>query len=348
MIPRDARPLAAMLPALFLAVLALSGLAPHAAAAQDTPQFQMPLECEIGVDCWVLRYFDHDPGDGMKDHQCGFMTGDNHRGTDIRVRDYVAMRQGMVVVAAADGVVTATRDGVEDVAVKDNSDSRADISKYGLGNTVILSHGDGWTSAYGHMLKGSVLVREGDQVSAGQPLGMVGLSGLTSFPHVHFMVKYNDKAIDPFTGLKQDPACGDTSETLWTQDALAELQYIRTAMLVGGFADVVPNEDDALNGVYDQTMVRADGEAIVFWYHIIGANKGDTETVTITGPDGRVVVDREKVYQKDRVLVFDFIGDKHSEGPLAPGLYRAEYRLVRDVDGTRQTILGRTFEINVP
>jgi biotin carboxyl carrier protein len=37
-------------------------------------------------------------------------------------------------------------------------------------------HGNGWTSAYGHMLKGSVLVKEGDQVTAGQPLGMVGLS----------------------------------------------------------------------------------------------------------------------------------------------------------------------------
>lgn len=339
--------LVATLLAILVPTLALAA-APRDAAAQNAPQFQMPLECEIGVDCWVLRYFDHDPSEGTKDYECGFMTGNDHRGIDMRVRDYVAMREGVVVMAAADGVVTATRDGVEDVAVQNNTDSRAEVSKYGLGNTVILNHGNGWTSAYGHMLKGSVLVREGDTVTAGQPIGMVGLSGLTSFPHVHFMVKYNDKALDPFTGLAQDPACGDVSQTLWTPDALAELQYIRTAMLVGGFADVVPNEDDALNGKYDQSMLRADGDAIVFWYHIMGANKGDTETVTVTGPDGRVVVDREKVYQKNRVLVFDFIGDKHSEGPLTPGLYRAEYRLARDVDGTQQTILGRTFEINVP
>ncbi len=350
MIPQPAPRFAAILLAILVPglTLATATVAPREAAAQNTPLFQMPLECEIGVDCWVLRYFDHDPNGGTKDHECGFMTGDDHRGIDIRVRDYVAMHKGMVVVAAADGVVTATRDGVEDVAVQNNTDSREEVSRYGLGNTVILSHGDGWQSAYGHMLKGSVLVKEGDQVTAGQPLGMVGLSGLTSFPHVHFMVKYNDKALDPFTGLKQDPACGDTSETLWMPEALAELQYIRTAMLVGGFADLVPNEEDATNGRYDQTMLRADGEAIVFWYQIMGANKGDTETVQVTAPDGRVVVEREKVYQKNRVLVFDFIGDKLGGDRLAPGLYRAEYRLVRNVDGAEQTILGRTFEINVP
>ena len=348
MIPRPAARLGAALLVFLVVGFILAIAAPRDAAAQDTPHFQMPLECEIGVDCWVLRYFDHDPSEGTKDHQCGFMTGDDHRGIDIRVRDYVAMHQGVVVVAAADGVVTATRDGVEDVTVEHNTDSRDEVSKYGLGNTVIISHGDGWTSAYGHMLKGSVLVKEGDQVTAGQPLGMVGLSGLTSFPHVHFMVKYNDKAVDPFTGLAQDPACGDVSQTLWTPEALQELQYIRTAMLVAGFADTVPNEDDALNGLYDQSMLRADGDAIVFWYHIMGANKGDTETITVTAPDGRVMVDRTKQYQKNRVLVFDFIGDKHSEGPLTPGIYRAEYRLTRNVDGTEQTILGRTFEINVP
>jgi hypothetical protein len=165
---------------------------------------------------------------------------------------------------------------------------------------------------------------------------------------MHFMVKHNDKALDPFTGLVEDPACGDTSGTLWTPEALAELQYIRTAMLVAGFSDVVPNEEDATNGRYDQSMLRADGEAIVFWYHIMGANKNDRETIRVFAPDGRVVVEREKTYVKNRVLVFDFIGDKNGGQRLAPGIYRAEYRLVRDVDGVEQTILGRTFEINVP
>jgi hypothetical protein len=339
-----ARRLALLVPIAAFALAAMAAPAP----AEEAPSFQMPLECEIGVDCWVLRYFDHDPSAGTRDHECGFLTGDGHRGIDIRVRDYVAMRAGMVVVAAADGVVRATRDGVEDVAVQNNTDSREEVSRYGLGNTVILDHGGGWQSAYGHMMKGSVLVKEGDHVTAGQPLGMVGLSGLTSFPHVHFMVKYNDKAVDPFTGLKADPACGDTSATLWAPEALAELQYIRTAMLIAGFSDVVPNEEDASSGHYDQSMLRPDGEAIVFWYHLMGANKDDRETIRVIAPDGRTVVEREKTYQKNRVLVFDFIGDKNGGQRLAPGIYRAEYRLVRDVDGVEQTIIGRTFEINVP
>lgn len=345
--PTDRRRLLPSLAA-FIAAAAAVWFGHADMARAEPPQLQMPLECEIGVDCWVLRYFDHDPGEGTKDHECGFLTGDDHRGIDIRVRDYVAMRDGVVVVAAADGVVKATRDGVEDISVADNPDSRDEVSKYGLGNTVIINHGDGWQTAYGHMMKGSVLVREGDRVTAGQPIGMVGLSGLTTFPHMHFMVKHNGEALDPFTGLNPDPACGDVSQTLWSPEALDELKYIRTVLLIAGFSDVVPDADDAENGLYDQSTLRPDGEVIAFWYHLMGANKGDQETLRITAPNGRVVVEREKTYQRNRVLAFDFIGDKLNNERLPSGIYRAEYQLVRNVEGTEQVILSRTFEINVP
>jgi hypothetical protein len=331
-----------LLPALLVAV-GFSGTA----AAQEAPQFQLPLQCEMGTDCWVLRYFDHDSGPGVRDHECGFLTGDDHRGIDMRVRDYVAMREGVLVLAAADGVVKATRDGVEDVSVVDNTDSREEISKYGLGNTVIIEHGNGWQSAYGHMLKNSVLVREGDQVTAGQPIGMVGLSGLTTFPHVHFMVKHSNQNIDPFTGPGNDHACGDTSGTLWTPEALAALEYRPSALLTAGFADVLPNVKDAENGRYPRDRLRRDGEVIAFWYHMFGIAQGDHEIVRLIGPGERVIAETERTAEKDRVLAFGFVGDKLNGRQLEPGVYRGEYRVIRSIDGTDRMLIDEIVEIAV-
>ncbi|MEX0807777.1 MAG: M23 family metallopeptidase [Dongiaceae bacterium] len=343
-VTRALRPGRMMLVSLLLATVAW--LSAGTVAAQDAPQFQLPLQCEMGTDCWVLRYFDHDSGPGTRDHECGFLTGDDHRGIDMRVRDFVAMHEGVLVLAAADGVVKATRDGVEDVSVVDNTDSREEISKYGLGNTVIIEHGNGWQSAYGHMLKNSVLVREGDQVTAGQPIGMVGLSGLTTFPHVHFMVKHNNKNVDPFTG-EGDAACGDTSGTLWAPDTLATLEYRPAGLLIAGFSDVMPNVKDAEEGVYTRTPPRSDGEVIAFWYHMFGIAKGDREIVRLVGPGERVIAETDRIAEKNRVLAFGFVGDKLNGQRLDPGLYRGEYQVIRSVNGVDEVLIDEIVEISI-
>ena len=43
----------------------------------------LPVDCEPGVDCWVLNYVDADAGPGRADFACGRMTYDGHKGTDI-------------------------------------------------------------------------------------------------------------------------------------------------------------------------------------------------------------------------------------------------------------------------
>jgi len=45
-------------------------------------QLGLPIDCEPGKDCWILRYVDHDPGPGVRDYMCGALTGDGHKGTD--------------------------------------------------------------------------------------------------------------------------------------------------------------------------------------------------------------------------------------------------------------------------
>ncbi len=65
----------------------------------------------------------------------------------------------------------------------------------GYGNVVVLSHGDGYETLYGHLEK--PLVREGDILKRGDLLGLLGSTGRSTGPHVHFELHKNGKKIDP-------------------------------------------------------------------------------------------------------------------------------------------------------
>lgn len=72
----------------------------------------------------------------------------------------------------------------------------ADVGDYTLsGRTLLLDHGQGIFSAYFHL--DTVLVRRGDEVSAGRTIGRVGTSGLTTGPHLHYGVYVHGKDVDP-------------------------------------------------------------------------------------------------------------------------------------------------------
>lgn len=76
------------------------------------------------------------------------------------------------------------------VAVKDNGSE-------GFGKSIAIRHGDGYTSFYAHLNAQGVKV--GDQVEAGQPIGISGNTGLSSGPHLHFEVR--EKSFDQSTNV---------------------------------------------------------------------------------------------------------------------------------------------------
>jgi len=99
-----------------------------------------------------------------------------HTGIDI------AAPLGSVVKAAADGVV---------VAVGHTS--------VGYGNYVVIAHGGGIMTLYGHLFKTDVSV--GQRVMRGQRIGLEGATGLATGPHVHFELRVNNQFVNPMPYL---------------------------------------------------------------------------------------------------------------------------------------------------
>lgn len=127
--------------------------------------------------------------------------GKTHRGTGALLEDYGAF--GRPVRAVAAGAVVVASDAMPDnVAMlkrADESDetylARLRVAQGSLlvrgmaaiaGNHVIIDHGNGEFSVYAHLKHGSVAVRVGDQVAAGELLGAIGSSGNSTEPHLHF------------------------------------------------------------------------------------------------------------------------------------------------------------------
>lgn len=84
--------------------------------------------------------------------------------------------------------------------------------KGGYGNCIMINHGNGYYTLYGHM--SSYAVSYGDSVSKGQTIGYVGDTGWATGPHLHFEIRYGDSCLDPevmggFTGLTYAEDAGE-------------------------------------------------------------------------------------------------------------------------------------------
>jgi hypothetical protein len=329
------------------ALLALSTAPALADPPEGAPSLAFPVDCHINLDCSVQKYFDHDPGPGAKDFMCGDLVNDKHTGIDIRIPSYVDMRRGVKVLAAAPGVVWRIRDGIEDINVREVGAEVVD--EYGLGNVVVIDHGNGWRSFYGHMMKGSLTVKEGDHVVAGQQVGLIGLSGLTEFPHVHFMIMHNKTAIDPFTGTAStDPlTCGDTAHALWNPQTLTAMAYTPTGPLIAGFSTDKPEAEAASNGAYDKAEYPKTAPTLFFWANYFGMEAGDRQVLRIIGPDGKVIANFDQKAEKGKILMFRYIGVKAPAGGFPPGTYRAEFQLLRGDSGNDKIVaaMARTVEV---
>lgn len=106
------------------------------------------------------------------------------------------------------GVVDESHPGI-DIAVPLGTPVRASCggsvtaagydADYGL--FVLLRHPDGYETMYGHLSR--LIAAEGDEVQAGQVIGLSGNSGRSTAPHLHFEIRRDDKSVDPLDLVKE-------------------------------------------------------------------------------------------------------------------------------------------------
>jgi hypothetical protein len=317
--------------------LALAFL-PFASAASADPQFSLPLACTFGKDCFVQNYVDTDMSKAAKDFSCGALTYDGHKGTDIRLKNYVAMDVGVDVLAAASGTVLRTRDSMPDINVREIGAEA--IKNREAGNSVIIDHGDGWVTQYAHMKRGSIAVKPGQMVKAGDRLGQVGLSGNTEFPHLHFEVRHDDRPVDPFTDETMEAGCGVKDHPLWKPD----LPYIPTGLLGNGFALEKPDSEMARHGAYATAALTLESPALVFWVDVFGLQAGDHLKLTLTAPDGGVMAQSDTPIGQSKAQFFAFAGKKHPDGGWKSGFYVGRIEVVRG----DQIVVQQTNQIALP
>ena len=221
-----------------------------AAAAEAPPPFLSfyPQAGTLGQDLFVSNHVDLEKGAGILDFACSDDTYDGHSGQDSGIRSFREVAIGVPVFAALDGRVF----GVQ-LAVGGDLNWGATVSRFD--NHIILDHGGGVYTIYGHLARASMKVRKGQWVSAGMQIGLTASSGNSSGPHLHFTVQSQGEIFEPFAGecrpgssgwshqpaLDRAPYVGNVSLSAKPFSGRRDIPYdeaVRTGAFVRGVRDV--------------------------------------------------------------------------------------------------------------
>jgi hypothetical protein len=326
-----------MIPTRLLALTAVASLAAFVAhsAPPPGPKLGLPIACVLGRTCEIQHYVDRDPGPGVRDYRCATQTYEGHNGIDFRLPDMAAQRRGVNVLAAAAGTVARVRDGMADISVR--APGAPSVAGQDCGNAVAISHGGGWETQYCHMARGSVTVKPGDVVAAGAPIGRVGLSGNTEYPHLHMTVRRGGVVVDPFAPAG-GAQCGASSD-LWGPTAKATLTYKSGAVLNAGFATGPVGMDQVEAGGIPPPGRSA--PYIVAWARGIALLAGDEIELELKAPDGASLArNRSPPLDRWKAQWLTYVGKKAPATGWPGGVYVADYRVWRQ----GKVAVSRRFE----
>ncbi|MDI1355727.1 MAG: M23 family metallopeptidase [bacterium] len=100
------------------------------------------------------------------------------------------------------GMDFTAEQGTPIYATGDGTVEKADALGQGYGNHVIIDHGYGYHTLYGHMSR--IAAKAGQKVSRGQLIGYVGSTGLSTAPHIHYEVIRNNEKVNPINYYYND------------------------------------------------------------------------------------------------------------------------------------------------
>ena len=301
-----------------LGLLTLLSLAVPATAGEFS--LISPINCDLNGPCYIQQYVDHDASQNASDFTCSGLSYDGHKGTDFALATYDMIAQGVNVLASAAGTVAGLRDGMEDVQF--TNENALGIDGRECGNGVVLRHDNGWETQYCHLRKGSIAVTEGQEVTAGEVLGQVGMSGRAAFPHVHLSVRRDGEVVDPF-----DPdgsiVCGaPETDTLWASPPL----YRPGGIISLGAAAGIPDFSEIRANTVQLPDPQSD--ALVIYAFLFGSQKDDVMSLKLSGPEG-VVVQSDVELTRTQAQSFRAVGKKLRDDRWPAGTYHGSATLLR-------------------
>ena len=308
--------------------LVLMGLSLDIGKAK-APHFSMPLSCVPKETCFIQNYVDLDSSKEVRDYHCNKASYEGHKGTDFRLTSVRAMKRGVDVLAAAPGTIKAVRNDVRDRLL--SGPLPAALKGRECGNGLVIDHGEGWESQYCHMRRGSLLVKDGDKVTRGQKLGLVGLSGKTAFPHLHHAIRHEGKVIDPFNGNSPttDSCSLKSGAALYEAKIIKQFPYRSGQLFLHGFA--VEGAISAL--LMDRgamvTPASTNAPALVYYAQVLNLQKGDQLHIQLMSPKGLLAQSKSEPMKKNKADYMSFAGKRRISFAWPKGTYTGTVSLLR-------------------
>lgn len=260
---------------LFLALVGAAAATPvttptEPPVLQFYPQAGIPWQ-----DLYFANFVDLDPGPGTLDWSCGHQTYDGHTGEDSIIRSFQEQRIGVPIFAALDGIVSEVSDRLPDEHV---ARTMTPVDNH----VIVSSRGLGVHTVYGH-LRRDVLVRNGQRVVAGQQIGWTASSGRSTWPHLHFTMKFDFQIVETFAG-----PCRPGKSYWRAQAALPAEPYVRDFTFsrkpFGGRRN--PPWDEAV-----RTGTFSRGARVVYFRAELAFFDGSPMRVTFLRPDSSIALD---------------------------------------------------------
>ncbi|MBF0537214.1 MAG: peptidoglycan DD-metalloendopeptidase family protein [Nitrospirae bacterium] len=264
--------------------------------------FSLPLKASSTLKDYgfygISAFVDHDPTypNHLLDYNCGTRTydlssGANHQGTDIFPWPFGWKKMDnneVVAVAAAAGTIVNKEDG--------NYDRNCAMGDANW-NAVYVRHSDGSTAWYGHFKKGSLTTKVvGDTVEEGEFLGVVGSSGGSTGPHLHFeLYDSASKLNDPFSGN-----CNKMNSFSWWK---SQRPYYDPSVLklMTSAVQYTETECPITETTNEKTSFQA-GDTVYFYIFYRDLLQSMESTYTIYRPDGTVF--KSWMYKYDKTQYY--------------------------------------------
>ncbi|MDX1939701.1 MAG: peptidoglycan DD-metalloendopeptidase family protein [Saprospiraceae bacterium] len=285
---------------LFILLLVFQVVIDFCATAQ--PLLQWPLDRNLYQGLFFMMHYDNNKSAGtMQDYRCNDQyVYDGHTGTDITAYNFRLMDEGIAILAAGDGVV-----GWEQ---HDQFDRNYWPPYQGEANGLNILHSGGLLTEYWHLRTNSVAVKIGEQVKAGQFLAMVGSSGATPIPHLHFEIKdrvgntSNFVSRDPFHGVCGSPSGAWANSYHYPGDTalrILDADIFNNFSIVGNEANNFFGETALKDRPIRPRIYGANESKLGFWVAFQGS-PNERYLVQVYRPDGSLFIQQNKIITTKR------------------------------------------------